>query len=87
MFTKTEEHEPLNCETLYFSPSWLPEGVWAQNLILGSVEKNLLSLVISKYYKEHPSECCQIWLTKEEVDLMIDRLNEMKQRWDNWKNV
>jgi hypothetical protein len=87
-FTQTEEHEPSDFETLYFSPSWLPDGVFLQNLIFGSTEKNILSMVMTKYDNKNPMAFCQMWFTREEVDLMIERLNEMKTRWDaeGWKN-
>ena len=85
MFKNTEEFQAAPFETLYLSPSWLPEERLSQNIIFGSTEKNVLSLVLMIYYKDHPSKYAQMWFTRDEVDIMIDRLNEMKTRWDNWE--
>jgi hypothetical protein len=85
MITKTVEHEPGPFETLYFSPSWLPDTAWSQSFLLGSTEKDVLSMVMLKTQKKYDSEYCQMWFDRKEVDLIIERLNEMKNRWDNWE--
>ena len=85
MITKTVEHEPGPFETLYFSPSWLPDGVYSQSFMLGSTEQDVLSLVMLKVHKQGENGFCQMWFDRKEVDLIIERLNEMKNRWDNWE--
>lgn len=82
-FKGTRIYEPATCETLYFSPSWHPYGVSIQSMAIGSVEQNILSIIANRSYEGGNHSFIHLTLTKEETDLLINALTEIKQRWED----
>ena len=82
---KTIIREPLDCETLYFSPSHYSDTTIMQAILIGVVEKDVCSLVCSQALEDGQHGFTQFHLEEHEIDLLIDGLIDAKERMRNFK--
>jgi len=76
--------DPDDYETLRFQPSWLSNGVSMQTVAIAPSDNSDISIIMSQWYeKEKTSRFIHMFLTEEEVDLVIDGLLEAKNRKNN----
>jgi len=73
--------DPDDYETLRFQPSWLSNGVSMQTVAIAPSDNSDISIIMSQWYeKEKISGFIHMFLTEEEVDLVIEGLLKAKKR-------
>ena len=75
--------EPGDCETLNIEPEYKHEHVVSQVFAIGVIEKNVTSIIMSKLFDKYPSVFCHLTFNPEETDMIINGLQEAKERWNN----
>ena len=73
--------EPGDYESLRFQPSYHENYVYMHTIAIAPSDNSDISIIMSQWYeKEKTSRFIHMFLTEEEVDLVIEGLLEAKNR-------
>ena len=81
-------NEPDDTETLYMQPSLHDKGVMVQSMAIAPLRKKETSIIFSKHYwNQRIPDFIHLIFTEEETDMLIEALQEVKERWVTGKVI